>query len=238
MNDKINDINTLLVPRAPLAAPAQAVPASVIMASVMRDDGGEHPAFCLMVAYRAEKDAMAALAMLTDDPTQASEYPPLVCDYCGALTPDPWHSSGMLHGKMSKHIHSCDACAARGATQASPVDANVQAAVPADLMTFTSSTQPALQQAHHEEQPDGTTIPIDPSEMAPQQPAPAPMSPANRLVAYSAATRLRELGFEWDATAEAWLQPAPSAQAADSVLEDAARYRWLREGNDAKHGAA
>ena len=70
------------------------------------------------------------------------------------------------------------------------------------------------------------------------QPAPAPMSPANRLVAYSAATRLRELGFEWDATAEAWLQPAPSAQAADSVLEDAARYRWLREGNDAKHGAA
>ena len=71
-----------------------------------------------------------------------------------------------------------------------------------------------------------------------RQPAPAPMSPANRLVAYSAATRLRELGFEWDATAEAWLQPAPSAQAADSVLEDAARYRWLREGNDAKHGAA
>ena len=24
----------------------------------------------------------------------------------------------------------------------------------------------------------------------------------------------------------------------DSVQEDAARYRWLREGNDAKHGAA
>ena len=46
--------------------------------------------------------------------SQADEYPALVCDYCGALTPDPWHSSGMLHGKMSKHIHSCDACAARG----------------------------------------------------------------------------------------------------------------------------
>ena len=61
-------------------------------------------------------------------------------------------------------------------------------------------------------------------------PTSAPMSPANRLVAYSAATRLRELGFEWDATAEAWLQPAPSAQAADSVLEDAARYRFLRDG--------
>lgn len=162
----------------PLAAPAQAVPASVIMASVMRDDGGVLPAFCLMVAYRAEKDAMTALAMLTDEPAQqaapdmtdayagaredlsiwkkraleaealnrkfaasvnspsfmgepaalaqAGEYPPLVCDYCGALTPDPWHSSGMLHGKMSKHIHSCDACEALEATQASPVDAAVQ----------------------------------------------------------------------------------------------------------------
>ena len=49
-------------------------------------------------------------------PAQADEYPALVCDYCGALTPDPWHSSGMLHGKMSKHIHSCDACC-RGAAQ-------------------------------------------------------------------------------------------------------------------------
>jgi hypothetical protein len=32
--------------------------------------------------------------------------------------------------------------------------------------------------------------------------------------------------------------PTPAAQAADSVQEDAARYRWLREGNDANHGAA
>ena len=31
-------------------------------------------------------------------------------------------------------------------------------------------------------------------------------------------------------------QPAPAQT--DSVQEDAARYRWLREGNDAKHGAA
>ena len=111
MNDKINDINTLLVPRAPLAAPAQAaalvtpsddgfmaavnemdglyaapaqaVPASVIMASVMRDDGGEHPAFCLMVAYRAEKDAMTALAMLTDEPAQAAA-PDMTDAYAGA----------------------------------------------------------------------------------------------------------------------------------------------------------
>ena len=55
-------------------------------------------------------------------PAQAGEYPPLMCDYCGSLTPDPWHSSGMLHGKMSKHIHSCDSCAARGAAKAALAD--------------------------------------------------------------------------------------------------------------------
>lgn len=37
----------------------------------------------------------------------------------------------------------------------------------------------------------------------------------------------------------AWLAAAPTPAAqADSVQEDAMRYRWLREGNDAKHGAA
>ena len=54
---------------------------------------------------------------------QEGEHPALVCDYCGALTPDPWHSSGMLHGKMSKHIHSCDACAARGPADSVQEDA-------------------------------------------------------------------------------------------------------------------
>ncbi len=32
--------------------------------------------------------------------------------------------------------------------------------------------------------------------------------------------------------------PTQTQPQADSVQEDAARYRWLREGNDAKHGAA
>ena len=59
----------------------------------------------------------AAASDVTAAPAQAGEYPALVCDYCGALTPDPWHSSGMLRGKMSKHIHSCDVCAARGQKQ-------------------------------------------------------------------------------------------------------------------------
>ena len=62
----------------------------------------------------------------------AGEYPPLVCDYCGALTPDPWHSSGMMNGKMSKHIHSCDVCAALEATQASLADP-MQWTLPCDV---------------------------------------------------------------------------------------------------------
>lgn len=36
---------------------------------------------------------------------------------------------------------------------------------------------------------------------------------------------------------EALCLATPAAQA-DSVQEDAARYRWLREGNNATHGAA
>ena len=55
--------------RVAFAAPAQAVaPTDIITASIMHDDGGEHPAFCLMVAYRVEKDAKAALAILADAP--------------------------------------------------------------------------------------------------------------------------------------------------------------------------
>lgn len=68
-----------------------------------------------IASLHTQMEAVGAGGM---EPLRKREYPPLVCDYCGALTPDPWHSSGMLHGKMSKHIHSCDACAARGAAQA------------------------------------------------------------------------------------------------------------------------
>ena len=63
------------------------------------------------------------------------------------------------------------------------------------------------------------------SDIEGRGPAPAPMSPANRLVAYSAATRLRELGFEWDATAEAWLQPAQPAPAPPPECETEAEKR-------------
>lgn len=51
------------------------------------------------------------------------------------------------------------------------------------------------------------------SAMAVPQQA-APMSPINRMIAYSAATKLRELGFAWDEASEAWLNPAAPQQAA------------------------
>lgn len=50
------------------AAPDAVAPPSAITASIMRDDGGEQSAFCLMVAYRSEKDARAALAMIAAPP--------------------------------------------------------------------------------------------------------------------------------------------------------------------------
>ena len=119
-----------------------------------------------IAALYADETGFALRASHGQASSQAGEYPALVCDYCGALTPDPWHSSGMLHGKMSKHIHSCDACASRG-----------------------------------------------------QAPA---------LTNLNCKSEQKRLATLWG------FVPAQAA----NVQEDAARYRWLREGNDAKHGAA
>lgn len=66
-------------------------------------------------------------------------------------------------------------------------------------------------------------------------PQTAPMSPANRLIAYSAATRLRELGFEWDATAEAWLQRAAASSTGSACAIEAttlSRTKPLRNNYD------
>ena len=89
---------------------------------------------CGATAYAPKWNRRAVLAKW-GQPAQAGEYPALVCDYCGALTPDPWHSSGMLHGKMSKHIHSCDACAARGAAEAQAADSVTAPAPPPECET-------------------------------------------------------------------------------------------------------
>lgn len=41
-----------------------------ITSALMRDDGGDAPAFCVMAAYRREEDAVAALALLGVDVTK------------------------------------------------------------------------------------------------------------------------------------------------------------------------
>ena len=43
-----------------------------------------------------------------------------LCDYCGALTDDPWHGSGEMHGKENRHIHACDNCRDRLPKYAAP----------------------------------------------------------------------------------------------------------------------
>ena len=58
---------------------------------------------------------------------------------------------------------------------------------------------------------------------------------AQRFDAADMATAAAQ-GFRDGATATA--QPVAEQASADSVQEEAARYRWLRDGNDAKHGAA
>lgn len=51
----------------PPATICSAKPPNAITASIVRDDGGERPAFCLMVAYRSLVDAESALALISDD---------------------------------------------------------------------------------------------------------------------------------------------------------------------------
>ena len=50
-------------------------PPNAITAAIVRDDGGEAPAFCLMAAYRSEKDAMDAFAMIAAAPAQPAAEP-------------------------------------------------------------------------------------------------------------------------------------------------------------------
>jgi hypothetical protein len=60
---------------------------------------------------------------------------------------------------------------------------------------------------------------------------------AEVAMAYPKAFALHKVGIADTAVREALAAPA-TAQAADSVQEDAARYRFLRDGNDSKHSAA
>ena len=157
-----------------------------------------------------QKAALAAGQATAAQPApatqQAGEYPALVCDYCGALTPDPWHSSGMLHGKMSKHIHSCDACAARGAAKA-------QVVVQDDLITIRKPTTSAemlwlLKLAHLVISDVDKTLE---KTFAPTQPA----VEASRFGSPELQAMIIARCVEKDQ--------------ADSVQEDAALWHWLAE---------
>lgn len=46
-------------------------------------------------------------ALTQSEPAQtAQSEDPLTCDFCGAATDDPWHTSGIIE----RHLHQCDAC--------------------------------------------------------------------------------------------------------------------------------
>ena len=183
-------------------------------------------------------------------PAGADEYPALVCDYCGALTPDPWHSSGMLHGKMSKHIHSCDACAAREVAKAQASREQLTRERIQDLLLCGNPTDEEMRlirigwDAAHG---------IKGGQHGDATPQPTQPDPA-----YSAACNLATSLFKkhfahlpdfasgqavWslcdstvgvilqiDNMVAGLVQPPTTSPQADSVQEDAARYRFLRDG--------
>ena len=60
------------------------------------------------------------------------------------------------------------------------------------------------------------------------------MSSINRLIAYSAAEKLRELGFAWDEEAEAWLNSAAPQQ--EPLTRDQIREVFMAHGFTVKEG--
>ena len=89
----------------------------------------------------------------------------------------------------------------------------------------------------------GTT----PQQPAPQQGAQEPIGwttgitwrPNTRLHSEQVIKITRDAQPKYGYTTPIYTAPQPApAPLSDEVVKDAARYRWLREGNDAKHGAA
>ena len=157
--------------------------------------------------------------------SQAGEYPALVCDYCGALTPDPWHSSGMLHGKMSKHIHSCDACAARGAVREASAQPAAQQGAAYAGMGHTDGGRNMFYEGRF----DGES----------QREQQARLRWANDMrAAFERHTGNGWFDKDWRTETGLWssawyaclaAQPTTTAQSADSVQEDVARLDFLIE---------
>lgn len=86
--------------------------------ALLRDLHGEH---CRLLEYASKHKGICAFehdgdTSLTDviirylESERAFQEQPLLCDYCKAETPDPWHGSGTVDGIDRKHIHACDTC--------------------------------------------------------------------------------------------------------------------------------
>ena len=78
------------------ATSLQFLPPKAITASVMREDGGERPAYCLMAAYRTEADAVEALGALaaTQAEVQAEPVAWLICRSAFRVSPDGQDAEG------------------------------------------------------------------------------------------------------------------------------------------------
>ncbi|WP_182343295.1 hypothetical protein [Comamonas koreensis] len=71
---------------AVLTTVALGKPPKAITASLMIDDGGERPAYCVMAAYSSEADARAALATLSAAPAEA-QAEQVALQMCSELKP-------------------------------------------------------------------------------------------------------------------------------------------------------
>jgi len=108
----------------------------------------------------------------------------------------------------------CKTCAAEGkCKQAEPQPEPEPVAYkvwhPANPKCSYVGTEPPSEFRADTGEPDeyfgGRVVPLYAAPQS-QQPQPSPMSEQNRLIAYSAAQKLRDLGYEWDEAAEDWVK--------------------------------
>ena len=259
-----NKTKTCAALAAGQAAAAKAVvPPNAITASVMRDDGGEAPAFCLMAAYRSEKDAMDAFALIAAAPAQ----PAAQQGAAYAALPDegePWRGHKFKEvqrgcwrcdcGKTIKEVTSDQSTPASGGNypvmpKRYTVDDDGEELFTAEKMRAFADATHTLRASHGEApaQPDQPIAcsygdngyacceggpcqaDVHNDKLAEQQ-APA-TAQAEESVPAPAPPPECETEAEKRAFAFGWFKALESERRkADSVQEDAARYRLLRRG--------
>lgn len=67
-----------------------------------------HEGICALEQEGDTSLAAVIIRYLEAEDAKAKE--PLLCDYCGVVTENPWHGSGLFKGKERRHIHACDDC--------------------------------------------------------------------------------------------------------------------------------